>query len=108
MRVGRKTKIVDYIDPETNVKAKVLLPVETPDEFAAEGVLISLSLSELYPEPIASKVQEALWARGLTTWDEVYATPGALNLIRQAVQQVYKVDANDIYNYGRSKQHVRD
>lgn len=95
-----KTKIVKYKDPETNTEAMVLLPVETPSEYASEGVLISVDFSTLYPLPFARQLQEALWARGFVMASD-FETPGADSLIRQAIQQVLRITIEDI------KQHAK-
>jgi len=99
---GNKTKIVDHIDQETNHKTRVLLPVDTPIEYAAEGVPISIDLSGLYPEPLCHQLEQALWERGLISPAD-FNIPGALTAIRQAVQQVAKMDANDIYQYVKTR-----
>lgn len=90
-----KTKVVTYTDPETNHKSKMLIPEETPDEYASEGIPVSINLSGLYPEPFASELQEALWQHGLIMTSDV-KHPNALTLIRQSIQQVLKIDANTI------------
>lgn len=93
-----KNKIVDYIDPQTQRKQRVILPEETPSEFANEGVPVSIDLSGLYPEPFSYQLEQALWQRGIITPDDLQI-PGALTLIRQALQHVLKMDANDIYQH---------
>lgn len=96
--MAKKNVVLDYTDPETGKMTKVQVPEGTPLSEAHKGVPVSVDLSELYPEPFASKLHEALWAHGLIT-PEDFKVPGVHSLVRQALQDILRMDANSIVDH---------
>lgn len=96
--MARKNVVMTYTDPETGKKMKVQVPEGTPLSEAHKGVPVSIDLSDLYPEPFASKLHEALWAMGLIT-PEDFKVAGVHSLVRQAVQSILRMDANSIVDH---------
>lgn len=91
------TKIVDYIDSEGR-KRRVMLPKDVPDTEAYKGIRVGIDLSDLYPEPFASTLEEALLERNITLVED-FKRPGILTEVRRAIQNVVKADANKTVDY---------
>lgn len=92
-------KISSFTDKEGRTK-KVLLPDNAPDTDAKMGIPLGLSLGELYPEPFATQLEDALIARGLVT-SEDFEVAGVATLVRQAIQQILRIDAHTIIDHVR-------
>ncbi len=92
-------KTVHWYDDDGFTR-KSLLPIGAPDEDAPYGIPIGLQLSGLYPEPFATQIEEAIMARGILGVEDI-DIPGAATLIRQAIQQVLKIEVN------RIRQHIK-
>lgn len=92
---GMKTKKVSFMDTDTGKIRHALLPENAPDEDAPYGIPIGLDFSHRYPEPFNSQLIEALSVRGINDWCDML-NKKAPDLIRQAIQQVIKMDVQDI------------
>lgn len=91
------TKTVDTINKEGK-KQRVLLPDDAPIDHADKGIPVNIDLSGLYPEPLCSKIEQALWDSGLITPDDL-RQGNAPVLVRAALMRVLKYDTNDIIQY---------
>jgi hypothetical protein len=90
-------KIVDYTD-DLGKRTKVLLPKDVPLSEAYKGIPMGVDFSEIYPEPFASDLQNALFDRNIITIDD-FKRAGIQNEIRKAIQQVIKADANKTVDF---------
>ncbi len=90
------TKTVDTV--LNGKKQRVLLPDDAPVDHADKGIPVNVDLSALYPEPLCSKIEKALWDRGLVTPDD-FRRGDAGVLVRSALTAVLKYDVNDILRY---------
>jgi len=90
------TKTVDTI--KNGKKQRVLLPDDAPVDHADKGIPVNVDLSALYPEPLCSKLEHALWDRGLVT-PEDFKRGDAAELVRAALQAVLKYDTLDIIRF---------
>ena len=96
------TKKVSFMDTDTGKIKHSILPVNAPDEDAPFGVPIGLDFSHRYPEPFNSKLIDALAQRGIVDWCDLKVT-GAADLVRQAIQQVLKMDTQDLIYDGHER-----
>lgn len=94
-------KISSYTDTNGHIK-KVLLPDDVPDTDARLGIPLGLNLAGLYPEPFASQLEDALIARNLNM-PEDFEVDGIHTLVRQAIQQILRIDTHDVIEYVRKQ-----
>lgn len=89
-------KTVDVVS--NGKKQRVMLPDDAPTDHADKGIPVNIDLSGLYPEPLCSKIEQALWDRGLVTPDD-FRRGDAGVLVRSALTAVLKHDVTDILRF---------
>lgn len=89
----QKTKIVKYRDSDGKLKQSIL-PIDAPDEDAPLGIVAGLLFPATY-EPVRDQLESALIARGIVIPDDLFKL-GADDKIRQAIQQVIRMDVQAI------------
>lgn len=93
----KKTKIVEYED-EQGLPRLAELPADADDDEAPMGVPAGFDVVQLnYPEPFSTKIYEALWEMGFRTKED-FLDKDALTNIRRAVQNILRMEANEIRN----------
>lgn len=89
-------KTVDLV--RDGKKQRVMLPDDAPADHADKGIPVNIDLSGLYPEPLCSQIEQALWDRGLITPDD-FRRGDAGVLVRSALTAVLKHDVTDIIRF---------
>lgn len=88
-----KTKVVKYHDDSGRIKRSIL-PLDADDAEAPLGIPVAFLFPERYA-PVSEELDAALAARGILTPEDL-VKPGSDTLIRQAIQQVLRLDVHEI------------
>lgn len=87
------TKVVKYRDDDGKLRTSII-PATADDSEARLGIPVSFSFPPEW-EPHRERLEAALAARGITTTNDLHK-PGTDDLIRQAFQQIIRLDVSTL------------